>query len=140
MRRDARYTSRRFGDGPTEPAASRHLGLIALSSIHSYTLSSGGSPVNAAAPIGWGVALDAEHARGAPGGRGGGRGDRRGRRGAGCRVAVARVRGDLQPRAQSQLLQDAVHVALDRAGSDAEALGDLLVAQAIRNQIDDLAL
>src|SRR6266516_3497545 len=86
-----------------------------------------------AAPFGGGrIALDAEDGSRFARGNGGDGGP-------GPVVAVPRVGSDLQPRAQGQLLEDAVHVALDRADGDAEALRDLLVAQTTRNQFDDLA-
>jgi hypothetical protein len=50
------------------------------------------------------------------------------------------VRGDLDAAVQGKLLQNVVHVALDGVGGDVEALGNLLVAQALSYQARNLLL
>ena len=52
---------------------------------------------------------------------------------------IVRVGGHLQPGVQRQLLEDVVHMALDRVRRDAQPVGDLLVAQAIGDRVNDLA-
>src|SRR6266487_5243680 len=47
---------------------------------------------------------------------------------------------DLQPRIEGEFLQDVMDVPLHRIGGEVEALPDLLVAQAIRDQIEHLPL
>src|SRR5690606_28003080 len=48
--------------------------------------------------------------------------------------------GDLHPVAQSELAQDRAHVGLDRGLAGVDARGDLRVAQAPRDGVEDLAL
>src|SRR6185295_12129629 len=53
---------------------------------------------------------------------------------------LVRVRGDLEPAVQRQLLQDVVHVTLYGVRRDVEALCDFLVAEPLGDEIGDLLL
>ena len=44
----------------------------------------------------------------------------------------------LQTGVECQFFQDVVHVALDGKGGNVKGFGDFFVAQAFRNQVDDL--
>src|SRR4051795_13461710 len=60
-----------------------------------------------------------------------------------CRLTRAlapRVRGDLQPGMQRQLLHDVANVTLDGVCRDLEPLGDFLIAQPLADERDHLAL
>src|SRR6185436_17462283 len=54
------------------------------------------------------------------------------------RCGAPLARGDLHPAAQVELFQDVVDVALHGVGREADLLRDLLVAQALADQIRDL--
>src|ERR1044072_823840 len=56
------------------------------------------------------------------------------------RRLLVRVRRDLEPAVQRQLLQNVVHVTLYGVRRDVEALGDFLVAEPLGDEIGDLLL
>src|SRR5688500_19676752 len=55
-------------------------------------------------------------------------------------TAVAHARDSLAAPMHLELVEDVVHVVLHRARPDAEARGDLLVAEALIDEHEDLAL
>src|SRR3954471_12867716 len=55
-------------------------------------------------------------------------------------VLAVRVGSDLQTTVQRQLLHDVAHVTLDRMRGDLQSRRDLLVAQALGNEVDHLTL
>src|SRR5438132_12836557 len=61
--------------------------------------------------------------------------------GPGFRLATAPGVGrDLQPRMEGEFLQDVVNVSLYRIGGEVQAQGNLLVAQPVRDQVEDSPL
>src|SRR5437016_7947251 len=54
--------------------------------------------------------------------------------------AATSIGGDLQPRMQGEFLQDVVNVSLYRIGGEVQAQGNLLVAQPVRDQVEDSPL
>src|SRR5207247_2221399 len=60
-----------------------------------------------------------------------------------CRLrlgAAPSIGGDLQPRMEGEFLQDVVNVSLYRIGGEVQAQGNLLVAQPVRDQVEDSPL
>ena len=49
-------------------------------------------------------------------------------------------RRDFEPAAQCEFLEDVVDVALDRVDGDVQPCGDLLVAEPLAEEVDDLPL
>ena len=56
------------------------------------------------------------------------------------RFFIVDIRRYLQAAVQRQFFEDVMHMTLDCVQLDAEALGDCLIAQAVRNQSDDFTL